>query len=145
MSLEELGALVGIVAFGVPIFGWLLRRITRRLSPEEKEILKACAEDGEIQVLRSDIHGDWVRAGKSDFFDQKDPAHAAKFMEAFQTLLRRGLATHQGGILYQLTGTGFTLARKIRGVKLVSPSDRRAEPPCLHAVYFHADPIRDSA
>ena len=82
--------------------------------PEEKEILTACAEKGELWILTVDVYGDWLRAGKIDFFSQEDRSYQARYLEAFAKLKNRGLAEHVDGILYRLTGSGFAAARRFK-------------------------------
>ncbi len=84
------------------------------LSPEETEILIAAAEKGEISLLSSDETGAWVRAGRRDFANHSDPAVAAMYVQALKSLCRRELVTHAGGIAYDLTGSGFQLARQLK-------------------------------
>ena len=84
------------------------------LSREETEILIAAAEGGEISLLSSGETGAWVCAGKRDFADQSDLAVAAMYVQALKSLCRRELVTHAGGIAYDLTGSGFQLARELK-------------------------------
>ena len=84
-----------------------------RLSAAEEEILFECAKDGELRIVGTDAHGKWVRASKRDFADQEEPALQARYLEAFESLLSRGYASHEAGMLYRLTGSGFDRARQI--------------------------------
>lgn len=45
-----------------------------------------------------------------------DPAVAAAYVEAVQSLRFRMLAKHDGGVLFVLTGTGFKIGRALEGV-----------------------------
>jgi hypothetical protein len=83
-------------------------------SEEELILLSECAQDGKIAVLLSDETGKWIRAGRRDFYDQSDPAIAALYVDALNSLRKRDLAAHEGGILYKLTGKGFKIARALR-------------------------------
>ena len=83
-------------------------------SEEELILLSECAQDGEIAVLSSDETGKWIRAGRRDFDDQSDPAVAALYVDALNSLCKRDLAAHEGGILYKLTGKGFKIARALK-------------------------------
>jgi hypothetical protein len=83
-------------------------------SEEELILLSECAQDGEIAILSSDETGKWIRAGRRDFYDQSDPAIAALYVDALNSLCQRDLAAHEGGILYKLTGRGFKIARVLR-------------------------------
>lgn len=86
---------------------------SRQLSQEEKVILAHCAERGEICQLHADGFGDWVRSGTKDFFNQNDLGYNAIYNEALDRLCSRGLAKHEAGHLFRLTGTGFRIARSI--------------------------------
>jgi class 3 adenylate cyclase len=83
-------------------------------SSEETEILIAAADKGEISLLSSDETGAWVSAGNRHFIDQADRAVTAMYVQALKSLCRRDLVTHAGGIAYDLTGTGFQLARELK-------------------------------
>ncbi len=83
-------------------------------SEEELILLTECAQDGEITVLSSDETGKWIRAGSRDFYDQSDPAIAALYVDALNSLRKRDLAAHEGGILFKLTGRGFKIARALK-------------------------------
>jgi hypothetical protein len=84
-------------------------------SEEELLLLTAAADDGEIMRHSVDqIGGEWVEAGRQHFLDQSDPAHAALYFDAFESLYGKGLVRHEGGDLYILTGRGFKIARALR-------------------------------
>ena len=83
-------------------------------SEEELILLSACADDGEIFVHDTDQTGKFIEAGRQHFYDEKDPAVAALYMDALKSLRRRGLAELDGGSLYQLTGRGFKIARALK-------------------------------
>ena len=83
-------------------------------SEEELVLLSACAEDGEIFVHDTDQTGRFIEAGRGHFYDESDRAVAALYMDALNSLRRRGLAGHEGGSLYQLTGRGFKIARAMK-------------------------------
>jgi hypothetical protein len=85
----------------------------KRLSEPEKEVLIECAQDGELCILTVDAFGSWLRASKKDFFDRTDPAIQARYLEAFESLCKRGYVRHEAGFLFRLTGTGFEMARKL--------------------------------
>jgi len=85
----------------------------RRLSQEEKELLISAAPRGEILRMSTHETGDWIRVGNKDFFDTNDPAHAAKYIKAFESLESRGYVRHETGMLYMLTASGFKKARKL--------------------------------
>lgn len=141
--LSQIAGIIGGIAVLVPLAIYIWRRYTRwknsphldernativmppssapsacgshLLSAIEQELLRASADTGEIRILTSDITGDWVRCGQNtNYIDQSDPAFAAKYLEAFECLRKRGYLRHQGGILYMLTGTAFEIARSIK-------------------------------
>jgi uncharacterized protein YjhX (UPF0386 family) len=81
---------------------------------EELRLLIAAADDGEIREHSVDqISGKWVEAGGEYFLDQSDPALAALYLDAFDSLRRKGLVRYEGGDLYMLTGRGFKIARAL--------------------------------
>jgi hypothetical protein len=83
-------------------------------SEEELILLSAGAESGEFFVHYSDQTGKHVAAGRQHFRDECDPAVAAFYIEALNSLRRRNLVGHEGGSLYQLTGSGFKIARALK-------------------------------
>ena len=91
-----------------------LQLLAWRLTGREREVLVACAETGEIKKLHASNFGDWIRSGSKDFFDQKDPAIAACYVEALDRLVMRGFARHEEGMSYKLTGSGFEAARRFK-------------------------------
>lgn len=88
-------------------------------SQEELELLAAAADSGEIFVHSSDEEGKWIRIGARVFNDRADPAVAATYLEALDSLCRRRLAKYDEGILYVLTGSGFKIARAMENRQLV--------------------------
>jgi uncharacterized protein YjhX (UPF0386 family) len=87
------------------------------LSDAEREILFECAQDGQLHILKVDAFGSWLRAGRKDFFEQTDPAVQALYLDAFESLRRRGFIRHETGTFYRLTGIGFEEARRIATAK----------------------------
>lgn len=83
-----------------------------RLSARERELLKAAADDGRIQLLENDMDGRFVFAGNREFTSSEDAAIAAKYIDAFIRLCRRGLVMHMGDNMFRLTGQGFDIGRK---------------------------------
>jgi hypothetical protein len=83
-------------------------------SAEELELLVAAAETGEIHRHYADEIGEWLSAGTRHFLDQSDRAVAAAYTEALESLRSRRLVKHQGGDLYELTGSGFKIARALK-------------------------------
>jgi hypothetical protein len=94
------------------------------LSAEEIEILCAAADKGEIDLFSADECADWVAVGPQDFRDETDPAYAAGYVDALESLQTRGLVKYDEGSLYVLTGTGFKLARALKTTSLESSRDQ---------------------
>ena len=86
----------------------------RDFRAEEVNILIAAAEHGQIAVFDSDQLGKWVSVQPTHFLDQTDPAYAATFLDALESLRNRMLVRYEGGCLFVLTGKGFTVARALR-------------------------------
>jgi len=83
-----------------------------KLSPAEVEILRNVPSDGTIALLDFEqgtfLHlGPKVLPGGNDY----DPAAAAHYLDALESLQDRGLLRHEGGVLYRLTGRGFDLRK----------------------------------
>ena len=87
----------------------------KKLSEAEKELLIAAAQLGEFLLMHTNELGNWVRVGRIDFVDDKagDPAIAAKYVDAFESLCKRSYIRHEVGDLFMLTGIGFKNARPL--------------------------------
>lgn len=84
-------------------------------SEEELLLLTASTNDGEIRKHSvNQIVGDWIEVGRQHFLDQSDPAHAALYLDAFESLCGKGLVRYEGEELYMLTGRGFKIARALK-------------------------------
>ncbi len=84
-----------------------------QISEEEKEILiQAQKNGGKINLISTDQTGEFVRIGRKDYISESDPSIRARALESIEKLYRRGLIRHEGGIVMELTGTGFDFARK---------------------------------
>ncbi len=83
-----------------------------KLSPAELEILRNVPSDGRIELLNFP-QDPFLRLGPKVVPDRKnyDAASAAHCLDALESLQGRGLARHEGGVLYRLTGRGFDLRR----------------------------------
>lgn len=84
-----------------------------RLSPAEIEILRNVPSDGTI-VLQDFQVGPYLDLGLTTAppdLNDYDPAGAAHYLDAFESLQRRGLVRHEGNTLYRLTGRGFDLRK----------------------------------
>lgn len=93
-------------------------------SEEELMILISCAERGEIFRHSSDQTGPWIRAGLQHFYDQSDPAVAALYLDALDSLRHRTLVKHEGGSLFSLTGRGFKVARALKQQQIAVDDQR---------------------
>jgi hypothetical protein len=76
------------------------------LTVEEKELILATKESGEILELSSEQTGKWV-AGAKDFIDNSDPSFAVRYLEARDSLVRKGFLKHDSGNVHKLTSLGF--------------------------------------
>ena len=86
-----------------------------RLSKEEKDLLTAAASKGQFRVWRvGQVRGEWISADRKHFNKQEDPAHDARYREAFKSLCERGYVTHLRGETFMLSGSGFDKARKLK-------------------------------
>jgi len=86
----------------------------KKLSDAERELLIAAAQQGTFHISHvAEISGNWVSTGGRDFLDSGDPAFAARYLEAFGKLCKRGYIVHESGDLFMLTGTGFKKAREL--------------------------------
>jgi hypothetical protein len=85
----------------------------RKLSNAEKELLIAAEEDGKFHIMRVGELPPWIRAGGEEFMDVDDPAIAAKYVDAFESLCKRGYIRRERGELFRLTHQGFEKARKL--------------------------------
>jgi len=94
------------------------------LSREERDILAASDERGDMFLLQVSTFGHWVRSGSTDFFNQNDLAYNARYQDALDSLVTRGLARHVGGHLFRLTGRGFDFAKQIKKKRNVEQCDR---------------------
>jgi hypothetical protein len=83
------------------------------LSPEEREILIAAAERGDILLSSSD-EGRWITAGTRTFPENLDPVAETAYIEALESLCGRGLVKYDEGDLYRLTSLGFKIAKGIK-------------------------------
>lgn len=82
-----------------------------QLTEQEAELLVAAARDGNLYLCKAANAPTWVRAGKRNLVHKTDLAIAAQYVDALETLVSKGYARHEGGMLYVLTGSGFAAAR----------------------------------
>src|ERR1035437_2556189 len=70
-------------------------------SSEEIELLIAAAERGEFIIIGADQIGNWIRAGQSDFVNFDDRETAARYFDAFNALMKSGLAHREAEDYYR--------------------------------------------
>jgi hypothetical protein len=98
-----------------------------KLSPAELEIVRSVPSDGTILLLEFQL-GPFLDLGlitAPPDLNHYDPGAAAHYLDAFESLQRRGLLRHEGGDLYRLTGRGFDLRKGL----LEDQSAGGADPP----------------
>lgn len=78
------------------------RRSSKGLSLQAKEILDAAKGRGEVFLLRSSGDSKWVASGPHHFFDHRDPAVTAAYLQGFRELQAKGLLVHDVGNHYKL-------------------------------------------
>jgi hypothetical protein len=89
-------------------------REPRPLTSEEHDVLIRARDRGEIHMFSSAQTGQFVTIGPVHYLDPKDPSVAVRYRDALDSLIERGLVRHEAGVLYQLTGDGFKIARALR-------------------------------
>lgn len=110
----DIGSIVALFSKALDLGNKLRNATKNRHSKEEKELLIAAADEGQFHLFDLGQLGiTFVRVGRKDFYNEKDPAIAAVYLEALNILLERGLVMHQSGILFVLTGKGFKKAREM--------------------------------
>lgn len=87
-----------------------------RLSDLEEEIMLGAFEDeGSIRLFTgAGGMADWLVVGKKTYRDDDDPSIAALARDALEKLETRNMVRHERGVLYKLTGEGFTLAKGLK-------------------------------
>ncbi len=86
-----------------------------KLSPAEIEILRNVPSDGTILLMKYQL-GPFLHLGLTTAppdLNHYDPGGAAHYLDAFESLQRRGPLRHEGGNLYRLTGRGFDLRKSL--------------------------------
>jgi nucleoside 2-deoxyribosyltransferase len=97
-----------------------------KLSPAEIEILRNVPSDGTILLDEYEQGGPFLRFGLTmapPDLNHYDPAAAAHYLDAFESLQARGLLRHEGGVLYRLTGRGFDLRKGLLEDQSVGGAD----------------------
>ncbi|MFC1528729.1 hypothetical protein ACFL5B_02345 [Candidatus Latescibacterota bacterium] len=108
------------------LLSFLLSCITRlwsfitkwKLSKEEKELLANAAKSGGVLIIISTEQGGrWVQIGDVDY-KKSDPAYAATYIEALDSIYKKKYISLESDVYYRLTGSGFKKARKLAKKKL---------------------------
>ena len=84
-------------------------------SEEELNLLLNAADDGEVFVTKSFGVGTVIHVGGFEY-GSRDPATAAQYLEAIEKMRRNRLVICTSKDVYQLTGTGFKIAREIKSL-----------------------------
>jgi hypothetical protein len=84
------------------------------LTVAEAEIIQATPDHGWIYLMRSAGHGQFVNAGKGDFFRETDASHQAKYVDALESLLAKNLIRSEGKDAFRLTGRGFDIRNSLK-------------------------------
>jgi len=81
------------------------------LTGTELQIVTATPDDGRILVFVHAVHGPFVVAGGRSFFYPKDGVRQAKYNDALEGLLQKGLVRREGEsrYSYRLTERGFEI------------------------------------
>lgn len=82
-------------------------------SKEQFEILYFAADDGTIMVTRANQIGTVVQAGTQEL-GAYDSESSARYQEALENLLRKRIVKRINREVYELTGTGYSIARKCK-------------------------------
>lgn len=85
-----------------------------QLSAEELDILLAAADQGNILLMDYDQGSAFFQAGTKKFVNPADPEYAAIYMEALHSLQKKELVRFVKGNLYNLTRSGFQIARELQ-------------------------------
>jgi hypothetical protein len=84
------------------------------LTVAEAEIIQATPDHGWIYLMRSSSYGQFVNAGKGDFFRETDASHQAKYVDALESLLTKNLVRSEGRDTFRLTGRGFDIRNALK-------------------------------
>ena len=90
------------------------RMSSKGLSLQAKEILDAAKGRGEVFLLRSSGTSKWVATGSHHFFDHRNPAVTAAYLQGFRELQSRGLLVHDVGNHYKLVVQNWELRKWLK-------------------------------
>lgn len=113
MPLEYIATLISICKSAIAAGQGLKALIGERLTEREEEILRQGSTGGLFQVIKVNSTPLLFCLSSGHAFQDDDPATAAHCLEAFRRLCHRGYIVPCDGDLFQLSGTGFDIARKL--------------------------------
>ena len=113
MPLELIASLISICRTAIEAGRGLKAIANDQLSDREREILIAGASGGLYQIIRAESVPLLFCNSSSRSFSDNDPATAAHYLEAFRKLCHRGYVVPCDSELFQLSGTGFDVAREL--------------------------------
>lgn len=122
VDLEQIAMFATLCREAVTARKWLKAKFEERMfSKHERDILRAAAGDGMIQLIPCNGFNT-VYAGDQLFEGKADPAEHSRYLDAFATLCDRGLVLHSGmansdgtpSPLFKLNGPGFDIAREMK-------------------------------
>lgn len=110
--IEYVTAAIAVCKAGLATLKWTKEKYdTGSFSDAEKDILRAAAEQGTIQIVKA-ASLLTVFAGGTDF-QGRDPARGARYLDAFMELCDKGLVTYHDDELFCLNSKGFEIARAL--------------------------------
>ena len=113
MPLELITTLISICKSAIAAGHGLKALANDQLSEREIEILTSGADGGLFQIIRANSVPLLFCNSSGESFSDTDPAVAAHYLEAFRKLCHRGYVVPCDNELFQLSGTGFDIARDL--------------------------------
>jgi hypothetical protein len=113
MPIEYIATLISICQSAIAAGHGLKSLIDERLTEREEEILRTGSTGGIFQIIKANSVPLLFCNSSGRAFHDNDPATAAHCLEAFRKLCHRGYIVPCDGDLFQLSGTGFDIARKL--------------------------------
>ncbi|MFC1692114.1 hypothetical protein ACFL1R_01250 [Candidatus Latescibacterota bacterium] len=107
-----LDAILSILLWFITKLSGKIKFIKKRiLSKEEKELLVAAAQGSEFYIISETGCGQFVQVGDKDFND--NPAIIATYIEALESLRKKGYVSRKSNTYYRLTSSGWEKAEKL--------------------------------
>ena len=113
MPIELIATIISICKSALAAGHGLKSLIDERLTEREEEILRTGSTGGVFQIIKANSLPLLFCNSSAHAFQDDDPATAAHYLEAFRKLCHRGYVVPCDGDLFQLSGTGFDIARKL--------------------------------